>query len=288
MNPEEPLCLVNPFRRFVRNFLIMAALFFAVGAAAILICALPVARSFGPNSGATTAIILTLALCVPLTVAMLVSVLFTLPSVRRAERAFAEYRNGHYLARWNCSPEEWRAYVEEVARGMIKMNWWFAAAILGLTCIPGIAATWNADNTLPAKIGLTLLMPGGTLIIGGTIYGIIRLAGRRRRNRLLAAAPQVFIGSDAVYCGGEFGFWGSGMRALKSVTLLQGPPKTLEFNIGLTRAGEAAFAAVGTTGFAVRHPLPFSSFNNRQLVPIPAGAEAEAEQIAQHFANLPQ
>ncbi len=86
MNPEEPLCLVNPFRRFVRNFLIMAALFFAVGAAAILICALPVARSFGPNSGATTAIILTLALCVPLTVAMLVSVLFTLPSVRRRTR----------------------------------------------------------------------------------------------------------------------------------------------------------------------------------------------------------
>ncbi len=98
---------------------------------------------------------------------------------------------------------------------MIKMNWWFAAAILGLTCIPGIAATWNADNTLPAKIGLTLLMPGGTLIIGGAIYGIIRLAGRRRRNRLLAAAPQVFIGSDAVYCGGEFGFWGSGMLRFK-------------------------------------------------------------------------
>jgi hypothetical protein len=210
---------------------------------------------------------------------MALAALFTWPALRRAERMLNEFREGRYLVRWDYSPEEWEAYVASLERDVNKINWWVAAVILVPLWIAAIAGAWTLNRTLSAKIGWSLLLVVVSLIVAGSIAGGVRYFRGRRCRRLREATPRAFIGSQAVYCAGDFNFWGTAMRELQSVRRLPGPPPVLEIIIGMSQRAKTASTAVTLATAVSGHPAHMASYAMRHLVPIPTSAEADAERL---------
>jgi hypothetical protein len=285
MNQPDDVVLVNPFRRLARMFLGLAAAFLVVAAVAGLALLHPAAQPKRPPSPLvlTLAIVIMLGLC--FFVSMALAALLTWPSVRRAERILGEFREGRYLVRWDYSPDEWEAYVASVARDVNKINWWVTAVILVPIWIAAIAGSWAVNRTLSAKIGWSLLLVVISLIVAGAIASGVRAVRGRRCRRLREATPRAYIGSQAVYCGGDFNFWGTATRELQSVRRLPGPPPVLEFIIGMSQRAKNASTAVTLATLASGHPAHVASYAMRHLVPIPTNSEAEAERLVREFAQ---
>jgi hypothetical protein len=282
MNQSDDLASIplnNPLRRFIRVFLVLAATFvvMAAMAASLLFVQPPVPKQ--PMSGGQTALILVLLASLPLTISMLLSALITLPAARQADRSIADFRAGRCLVQWEYGSEEWQAYVDAETARARKINWWIVALVGAATLITGVAAGWSGGKTLTAKIAWSLVFPVVTFVFGGAAIALVRIVGSRRRRRLLTSPRRAYISSNAFYCGGDFNYWGSGMRALESVRLLPGPPPVLELVIGLSRGAKSASKAVNVAALVGGHPLPASSYTVRQRIPVPAGAEAVAEKL---------
>jgi hypothetical protein len=279
MNQPDDVVLVNPFRRLARTFLGLAAIFLVVAAAAGLALLHPAVQPKRPPGPLvlTLAIVIMLGLC--FFVSMALAALFTWPALRRAERMLSEFREGRYLVRWDYSPEEWEAYVASLERDVNKINWWVAAVILVPLWIAAIAGAWTLNRTLSAKIGWSLLLVVVSLIVAGSIAGGVRYFRGRRCRRLREATPRAFIGSQAVYCAGDFNFWGTAMRELQSVRRLPGPPPVLEIIIGMSQRAKTASTAVTLATAVSGHPAHMASYAMRHLVPIPTSAEADAERL---------
>jgi hypothetical protein len=285
MNQPDDVVLVNPFRRLLHVFLKLAAFFLVVAAAAGLGLLHPAAQLKRPPSNFVLTLAVVIMLGLSFFVSMALAALFTLPSVRRAERILGEFREGRYLVRWNYSPDEWEAHVASLERDVNKTNWWAAAAIFVPIWIALVAGGWSAGRTLSAKIGWSLLLVAVSLIVAGAIAGGVRFVRGRRCRRLRESTPRAYIGSQAVYCGGDFNFWGTAMRELQSLRRLPGPPPVLEFIIGMSQRAKNATTAVSLATLASGHPAHVSSYAMRHLVPIPTTAEAEAERLVREFAQ---
>jgi hypothetical protein len=283
MNQPDDVVLVNPFRRLARVFLGLAVMFLVVAAAAGLALLHPAVQPKRPPGPLvlTLAVVIMLGLC--FFISMTLAALLTWPGLRRAERVLREFREGRYLVRWDYSPEEWEAYVASLERDVNKINWWIAAVILVPLWIAAIAGAWTLNRTLSAKIGWGLLLVTVSLIVAGAIAAGVRFVRGRRCRRLREATPRAYIGPQAVYCGGDFNFWGTAMRELQSVRRLPGPPPVVEFIIGMSQRAKNASTAVTLVTAVSGHPAHMASYTMRHIVPIPTGAEADAERLVREF-----
>jgi len=271
----------NTSRTCVRVFLIIAAVLTVAGSAPLVVLWV---LSFRGGASADTRHSCFLAVCLiaPFMLAMLLSALLTIPTARRADRAFEQFRRGDLLARWEYSPDFWLPYVEaETHRLKIASR-----GLIGIFFVPFTLVALFIGYSVPRNIGnkielCAVLLAGMTALSAGC-YAIAKAVVRLRRNALLNC-PRAYIGSSAIYCGGIFGFWGSQMLALQSVRLLPGHtpehPGVLEFIIGLSTTAHRAAIGIDVATMLAMRPAYASSYSTRQVIPVPPGQELRAGEI---------
>src|SRR5579863_9212066 len=179
MIQSDARSLINPIRGYIRIFLMLVLLFLAIGGVALLILLLPGLVPNQPSNGLRVALLVTMILCVPVALAMLISALFTIPPARRADRLLDEFRDGRYLVKWTYSPPDWHTYVDMERRRLLTIKWWLVALILAPVWIAGGFGGWSAGTTLASKVGWSLVLPVVTLILGGIALVVFRFVARR-------------------------------------------------------------------------------------------------------------
>lgn len=172
---------------------------------------------------------------------------------RRAERHLAAFRRGEYLAHWTFRPEEWGAFAagewERTRKNARRMPLWLglvgAAVGLGLLAVAGWA-------------GVVVSTAAG--VAAGWGVGRLMLSRGEAARGARPAQPEVYVGPEAAVVDGKYIHWtGYGIR-LVGLRLVGGSPSALEFEVR-TDAGEG-------------------SSTQTHRVPVPAGREEEAEQVA--------
>jgi len=293
---REQFVFVNPFRGLAGAFLLLAFVFLAVGTSS----ALTVGRLGGvlgkPMTDLQTGWAVTAAMGLIGTVAMLIGAACVVPSARKTERTLAEFRNGHCLAHWTFTNEQWQAYIELLPRLRPKGQRWFLiffqivvtmilVAFLGLFGWLIIVAARMTANAAGIEWTVSAMgVPAACLVLLAVFFTRFLREGRERR----LASPWACIGRDAVYCGGDFNYWGSHTVALHDARLLPESPAIVELVIGPNERAQQIATAVSLLGRFAGHAVPTSAQNQRRrcYVPVPAGAEAEAENLVKTLKRL--
>lgn len=171
---------------------------------------------------------------------------------RRARRA-AALRSGDFLAHWTYAEEEWRPFLaaerERAARRSRWLPLWWAlgATVWGMITF-AILAGWPA----------ILLCAAAGAVVGWLSARDLRAtvpAGREAGN----GVGEAFIGRDAALVNGTFEAWTGFGVALATVGLTAGRPSTLDLSV------------VSSGGQSTRE--------RTVRIPVPAGRDAEAEQL---------
>jgi hypothetical protein len=161
------------------------------------------------------------------------------------------------LLRWSYDPAEWRRYTEEDFVRERKAKW-ALFGIVAFFCV-GIGGFFFALD--PRRGGPWVL--GVLLGLCAVISVVILLTTSSQRKRRQAGPGSVRIGEDGLLLGDELHAWkGFGAR-LESCNLIEGCPPCIEFVYSTPAKGQRQINSV--------------------RVPIPTGAEAEAEGIVGHF-----
>ena len=123
-------------------------------------------------------------------------------------------------------------------------------------------------------------MPIGA--IGFLVVYILGMPAKRRERRL--ASPWAFIGGNAMYCGGDFNYWGDRHAGPPHARPLPGPPPILDWS---RRPGaQNAAAAMRMLTAATGRPAAVSIQQQRRLIPVPPGAEGQAAKLAETLMSL--
>ena len=105
MSTSDEIVFVNPFWRIIRAFSILFLAFLAVGVSAAMTLS-QVGGVFGkPMSDLQAGWAATMTLSLVVSFTMLICVASFLLPARKAERIFAEFREGRCLAQWTYTPE---------------------------------------------------------------------------------------------------------------------------------------------------------------------------------------
>jgi hypothetical protein len=274
---------INPSRRAIRILLMIAGVFVVIGIAPGAVYL--VLGSHAPGGLKATSAIVGLIMA-PMAVAMLLSALLTIGSARASDRAFAAFRAGDLLARWEYPADFWAAYIATAVRQGHRNALIVLALVFGPTLLLGVFIGYSVPDEPAAKLavaGLVLIAVG---ILTGLSYALARRLLSRRRTRL-ADCPRAYIGPTAIYCGGVFNFWGSQMRGLKSVTLApptkNGDAECLVFVIGLSKRAQNFARAADTINLVTLHPTFASQYTTRQEIPITPEQAAQARELLARF-----
>lgn len=274
---------INPSRRAIRIFLWIAGFFLVIGAAPAL--AMLLLRGSAPD-GLRGISLFTGLLASPFVIAMLLSALLTIGSARAADRAIAAFRAGDLIARWEYPADFWADYIVADGRRAHRNALIVLAIIFLPTLLLGVWIGYSVPVDPMRKIvvaGIVLIVVG---LIAGLSYALARLLLSRRRGRLVDC-PRAYIGPTAIYCGGQFNFWGSQLRGLKSVTLTPATGKAdaerLVFVIGLSKTATNITRAIDTINLVTLHPSFASQYTARQEIPIPPDKSDEARELLKLF-----
>jgi hypothetical protein len=293
---EEPVSFFNPFGYFIRLCLIALAAFLAVGISS----ALTVHRLGGvmgkPMNNVQTGWGTVMIFNLIFAFTTLICVLSLWLPARRAERIFAEFQNGNALAHWRYSPEVWRAHLDALPGLMRTTPVWatvllgllFGGIALGLLGLFGYLIVLAAKATAAAAgIGWAVFALAVPAVAIGILIALVLNALRVRQEKRIAS-PWAFISGNAAYCGGEMSYWGTSLQSLHSVRLLPGNPAILELITGPSQGMQNAAKIGGLlTLFAGRHiSTAAASQQQRCLIPVPFGAEPEAQRVIEQLASV--
>lgn len=276
----------NPSRKAIRLLMILAAIFLAAGLPPVFfISHLGIVKG-QPMTNFQGACMLCMAIGLPLGVAMLLSALLTIPTARQTDRHLSEFLSGHFLADWTYTPEQWGAFVASEARRFHRAAWIYFGIFMVPSAGIGLFIAWMASATTDSKVLHCMFVLAGAVVVSVPYFALARIYARRHHAQLLAY-PKAYIGRNAVYCGGDFNFWGSGMRGLDSARILPGDPPMLEVIIGLSKGAARTAAVIDSINFAALTPTYTSGMKARQVIPIPFGCEAQAQEIVNTLIKPP-
>ena len=270
-----PFTYHNPIWRLVRIFLILAAALAVLGVPALLATVhldAPATR----DSGVAAACLVVAALALPGAVAMLLSALLTIPNARKADRVFESFRKHECLAEWTYADAEWRSYVLSEETRLGKAGFVIAGLVGGVCLAVWLIIAWSAGSTWQGRLIGMALGAAGSMAVAGIILGSNRLYIVARRRRL-SSCPRAFLGRNALFCGGDFAYWGSNMLALRSARLLEGQPPQLEFIVGTGGAARNIALAADVVSTLAGHATGTSRMTWRYTVLIPKGRMTEAQ-----------
>lgn len=271
---SPPVSYHNPIRRIIRAFVVLAAIFATVGVPA-LVGVIHLNRPETRNGPAATTCLVVAAISLPGAIAMFLSALLTIPNARKADRCFDSFRKHDCLAEWTYGKNEWRRYVRSEEKRLRKTGWVMAGFVGVILMAVWLVIAWFANSSGRGQIIGMLFGMAAAISVAGIILGCYRLYIWTRRRRL-SSCPRAFIGRNAIFCGGDFAYWGSNMLVLRSARLLEGDVPQLEFVIGTggTALTIARFADLVNT--VAGHPTGTSQMTWRYTVLVPEGRTAEA------------
>ncbi len=269
----------NPAWRIVRRFWWLAAAGAAVGTPA----ALGAWHLSGPatrDGGPATACLAVAALGLPLTAAMVLCGLLTIPNAVRTGQHLEAFGRHECLADWTYPPAEWRRYVAGEEGRLRRVGRALAALAGGLVLFVGLVAgiaspTHGRDRVVGLLVGPTVAVAVAAVAVGCSHLYVV---ARRRR---MAAFPRAVIGRQAVLCGGTFTLWGSNMLVLRSARLVDGTPPLLELVTGMGGAGLGVARVADVVNLAGGHYSGASNATYRYTVPVPDGRLDEARAVLQ-------
>ncbi len=271
---SPPFKYHNPVRGIIRAFLFITAVLAAVGVPALL-GVIDLNRPETRNGPAATACLVIAAISLPGAIAMLLSALLTIPNARKADRCFESFRTHDCLAEWTYGEDEWQRYVRSEEKRLGKTGWVVAGCVGVILLVVWSIVAWFANSSGRGRIIGMSFGTAAALSISGIILGCYRLHIWKRRRRL-SSCPRAFIGRNAIFCGGDFAYWGSNMLVLRSARLLEGDVPQLEFVIGTGGAAVKIARLADLVNTVAGHPTATSRMTWRYTVLVPEGRTAEA------------
>lgn len=178
---------------------------------------------------------------------------------RRYVREMQELVGGQYLAHWQMEPADWARFVQEdwirQRREAITTPAWVAGSGLVLSLI----ITWIGGGWSEASTWIL----GGMLIVaipmGLFLYGSARSVYARRQQ----VPGEIYIGLQGALNSGSYHSWTGFGVSLSGVTLEEGDPYAIMFEITTQAGGNTSTQSV--------------------RVPVPRGREAEAVDLVAQF-----
>jgi hypothetical protein len=201
--------------------------------------------------------------------------LLTIPNARKADRCFDSFRTHDCLAEWAYGEDEWQRYVRSEEKRLRKAGWVVAGFVGVILLVVWSIIAWFATSGGRGRIIGMSFGTAAALSIAGIIVGCYRLYIWKRRRRL-SSCPRAFIGRNAIFCGGDFAYWGSNMLVLRSARLLEGDVPQLEFMIGTGGAAVKIARIADLVNTVAGHPTVTSQMTWRYTVLVPEGRTAEA------------
>jgi hypothetical protein len=155
-----------------------------------------------------------------------------------------------WLARWHYDQWTWQEYAQ---RERNQSYWTLAKWSIPFLGIAGfVAYVWLQFFGQPILAPLLTVM-GVNLLVLLVQIGVLPY------HRILNTAPEAIITAEGVCIGGSAYFWQQGNTRLRSLTLVEGQPSTLEFKLRVQNGRNRSSPIV--------------------RVPVPAGYESQAQQV---------
>jgi hypothetical protein len=180
-------------------------------------------------------------------------------------RRLAAMQNGDCLVHWTYSREEWQALMakEWERKQRSARRWTFVGlgggVLMGL--LIGIVSRFPGKGWPPAEFGQVVARVLGGGVVFASLFAIwgwgIRFPAKRKYQRLRQTPGDAYIGAGDAYCAELYWNWSDWGWSLEKVEMVHAWPAFLEFTLTMPRGKE------------IYH------------VPIPAGQEAEAQEIIQ-------
>jgi hypothetical protein len=280
--PElDTLILVNPSRRVVRLFTILACVCLVPAGVCGVLLALGGRFDPATHSDASVGCLATLFACGAIALAMLLSAAISLPFARTIDRDFAAFRRGDLLADWIFPPDEWNAYLTRERQRGGKARLGALGLIFAPLALVSAFVAFGLGSNLAERVGFAAAAWGVLAALAGLAFVLLRAASRRKFSRIVRA-PRVLIGKTGVYYAENFALWGSNMLKLLDIRVVPGDPPTLVFTVGPGSAARAVGAVLGVASLAAGSGSAGMAMSNtirQTIVPIPSARLAEAEQL---------
>jgi hypothetical protein len=256
---DRPQRLRTPFTGLLRAC-IWGTPACAVAAAALLAYGIP---QFGvPDAAGAAAAFVIGALLSGVTLAGVITLPLLVRERRRCDREFAEIERGEFLLHWTYHPDEWQSFIRaELAEA--RRYPWVMTIILGIIGL--IAGAGSADEKWAAGSSWAVFLGvfAGGAICGTGVDWLIRRSALRACRRLEQGTPEAWFGRHGVYFNGVYRRYSDRSQCLHAIELL--PDRTPQ-TLVLT--------------FRCRHPK--GDFYEFLRLPVPAGQEQLAQQLASH------
>src|ERR1700722_10388927 len=160
----------NTSRRVIRVFFAIAGGFAVIAAVPLVVLWILSFRG-GASVDTRQACYLTVWINSPLMLAMVFSALLTIPTARKADREFDQFRRGDLLVRWEYSPAFWLPYVEAETRRLRKAAKGGFCLIFGPLGVLAIYIGYMVARDSESKIEVTAIVI--TLLAGLTSIYIV-------------------------------------------------------------------------------------------------------------------
>lgn len=154
------------------------------------------------------------------------------------------------LVHWHYNQKTWRAYAES--------EWDHAFRLLARWLLPGVMLGGAVVYIWLQVFGEQILWPLLSAV-GVNLFVLLAKTGLLPYYRILNTRPEAIITPDGLYIGGVVHFWRQGNAMLRAVTLQQGQPHVLQFNL------------------RVQNGRTTSTHHVR--IPVPPGCEVEAATV---------
>ncbi|MEZ5660847.1 MAG: hypothetical protein R3E83_20740 [Burkholderiaceae bacterium] len=185
---------------------------------------------------------------------------------RSWRQALRRMEAGDYLLHWQYSAREWAPYRDQMTRENRRLSWIIPLALSGSGLVFGIMS--HADhNLIGGSLILSYLVP--VLVAAAIGWGFAQAISwfNDATMRLMDnEPPEAIIGRQGLYITGQFWPWQTFGQTLTQVVPGTGEPPTLDFHFRV-EAGRGVSSRV-------------------VAVPIPAGAQAEAERLVARYADM--
>jgi hypothetical protein len=285
MSDKEPNTLFNQPRHTVGNFFWLAVVFLVAGLATWgILAAGSGGRTDGVDDGWKTGLVLAMALFLPGALAMLLSALVTLPAARRAAREIRGFKEGASLVHWVYSPELWSWYVRDETRRIRRLGWWMGLGVLAFVAVVGEIIVWATPGAAGGKVLWSLAALGIAVGMGAAIGGIYFVYAARRGRRLQGDG-QAFVSANAIYCGGDFAYWGHSLWGLLRIDLIPSGtvegPALLELTLGYSPSAGKIVGGLDMVLLLLGRPMLMSSMTVRRRIPVPPGQEGVAGELVE-------
>jgi hypothetical protein len=199
-----------------------------------------------------------LAAGAPLLLASVIALPILWVTGRAEQRRLQAVVDGRFLAHWTYSQEECRRFAESEWKRTIAKAPALVLSAIGVMSVAG-AGYSLLDSDLSFLNGL--LLGGAAGVVMGAVVGIVFCAyGWNTRHACITGPAEAYVGSGGVYQHGRYVGWDASFMTLHSVKLESGEPSVLAFEIQGNRGGTLELR-----------------------VAVPAGKEAEAERVLDHF-----